>query len=157
MQGGLELTKKIPPMALIAFLAIAAPLPAFAQTMTWTDAGMDNVVSVDSGELHYRQSKALPGDRTGWWDYTIALSDIDCVRFTRNASGEILIIAGKANDSVLKKADPNGTTHGYEESLRHVEIDFPADAPAIADSLVHDLSGAMPGLAKRVNTGNCIY
>lgn len=118
---------------------------------------MDNVVTVDSGQLHYRQSKSLPGDKTGWWDYTISLSDIDCVRFTREKTGDMLSVAGKANDSVLKKADPNGTTHGIEESLRHVEIDFPPDASAIADSVMRDLTGSVPGLTKRVNTGNCSY
>jgi hypothetical protein len=141
----------------VVLLASAAPSRLLAQTMTWSTAGTDNVVTVDSGQLHYRRSKALSGDKTGWWDYTISLADIDCVRFTRDKNGEMLSVAGKANDSVLKKADPNGTTHGIEESLRHVEIDFPPDASTIADSVLHDLTGSVPDLAKRVNAGYCSY
>ena len=139
----------------VALLVSAAPSRLSAQTMSWDDAGTQNVVSVDSGQLHYRQSKALADDRTGWWEYAVALSDIDCLRFTRDKSGEVLSVVGNANDAVLKKADPKGTTHGYEESLRHVEIDFPPEASAIADSVVRTITNAGPELAKRTNKGAC--
>ncbi|HKU66900.1 MAG TPA: hypothetical protein VJP85_03895 [Candidatus Baltobacteraceae bacterium] len=123
--------------------------------MSWNDGMTENAVTVDSGQLHYRRSKALADDKTGWWDYTIALSDIDCVQFRRLKTGDLVSIMGKANDAVLEKADPNGTTHGYEAALRHVEIDFPADASTIAEHVVRDVTGSAPRLVKRINNGAC--
>jgi hypothetical protein len=123
----------------VALFVSAAPSRLLAQTTTWSDATTESVVTIDSGELHYRISKSLPGDKTGWWEYTIALADVDCLQFQRLKSGDVLSVFGKSNDSVLKKADPEGTTHGYEAALKHVEIDFAPQASASAEAIVRDL------------------
>jgi len=99
-------------------LLLVAPVVAFAQSASWTDGETENSVSFDSGQVQYRQSKPLANNTSGWWEYTIALSDIDCLEFQAFPSGEMLSVVGKANDSVLKKADPLGTTHGYEMALK---------------------------------------
>ena len=131
------------------------PLVARAQSASWTDGATENSVSFDSGQVQYRQSKPLANNTSGWWLYTIALSDIDCLQFQIFASGEMLSVVGKANDSVLKKADPLGTTHGYEAALKHFDIMFPTSAADTAKNLLHELERASPGLAKRTNKGAC--
>jgi hypothetical protein len=139
----------------VALFASAAPSRLLAQTTTWADGAMQSVVTVDSGELHYRSSKSLPDNKTGWWEYKISLTDIDCLRFQRLKSGDVLSVYGKSNDSVLKKADPEGTTQGYEAALKHVEIDFAPDASAKAEAVVRNITGALPELSKRINNGVC--
>jgi hypothetical protein len=146
---------KLLAVVLLGLFTALIPIAAFAQTTTWGDGVTESVVTIDSGRLHYRISKSLAGDKTGWWDYTIALADIDCLQFARFKAGDVLSIYGKSNDSVLKKADPDGTTHGYEAALKHVEIDFAPRASANAEAIVRDITGALPELAKRINTGVC--
>ena len=139
----------------VALLLSAAPLRLLAQTATWSDGETENAVTFDSGQVHYRQSKSLPENKSGWWDYVIALADIDCLRFQALSTGDVLSIVGKSNDSVLKKADPYGTTHGYEAALKHFDIVFPPAASSIAQGLLRQLEHASPGLAKRTNQGAC--
>lgn len=139
----------------VALFLSAAPLRLLAQTATWTDGETENAVAFDSGEVHYRQSKSLPGDKSGWWEYTVALSEINCLQFQALGTGDVLSIVGKSNDSVLKKADPYGTTHGYEVALKHFDIVFPPNASPIAQKLLSQLERASPELAKRTNQGAC--
>lgn len=128
---------------------------ASAQTQTWSDSTTESVVTIDSGQLHYRVTKSLADNKTGWWDYTVSLSDVDCIGFQRMKTGDVLIVMGKTNDAVIKKADPNGTTHGYEAALKHIDIDFSPDASAIAESTLRDITGSAPELAKTINKGAC--
>jgi len=136
-------------------LLTMVPLVARAQSASWTDGATENAVTFDSGQVQYRQSKPLANNTSGWWQYTIALSDIDCLQFQIFPSGEMLSVVGKANDSVLKKADPLGTTHGYEAALKHFDIMFPPSAADTAKNLLHELERASPELAKRTNKGAC--
>ncbi len=139
----------------VALVMSAAPSRLLAQTANWNDGATQNVVTLDSGQLHYRQSKPLADEKSGWWDYTVALSDIDCLQFLTFKTADILSVVGKTNDAVLKKADPYGTSHGYEAALKHFDIVFPPQASAVARALLRDLTGAQPELAKRINTGAC--
>lgn len=136
-------------------LLTMVPLVARAQSASWTDGAAENAVTFDSGQVQYRQSKPLANNTSGWWQYTIALSDIDCLQFQIFPSGEMLSVIGKANDSVLKKADPLGTTHGYEVSLKHFDIMFPPSAAETAKNLLHGLEHVSRGLAQRTNKGAC--
>lgn len=139
----------------VALFLSAAPLRLLAQTATWADGETENAVTFDSGQVQYRQSKPLPGNKSGWWDYTISLSDIDCLQFQALSTGDVLSIVGKSNDSVLKKADPYGTTRGYEAGLKHFDMIFPPSASATALDLLHELQRAAPNLLRRTNTGAC--
>lgn len=144
--------------ALYAALVIAlmlVPACALADSTTWTDGTAENTVTVDSGEVHYRQSKALDDKKSAWWEYKIALTDIDCVQFTQLSAGTVLTVVGKQSDAVIKRADPNGTGLGYEEALKHFEIDFPKERSATAKAILDEVTGSMPGLAARTNKGDC--
>jgi hypothetical protein len=139
----------------VALVLSAAPSRLRAQTIAWSDGTTESVVTIDSGQLHYRKSKPLPGNTGAWWEYTIWLSDIECVQFERPKTGDVLAIYGKSTDSVLKKADSDGTARRYEISLRHVEIDFTPQAASNAEAILRELTSAAPDLAKRINKGMC--